>query len=211
MSLLEVRLVVIAGPPAVPPKKLGEACLAAEAGGATAVQVRWKNATARELVEITGTLVETLSIPVFVNDRADVAWAAGAHGVHVGADDVPARAIRTCSTRPVCIGVSVGDATEARDACRAEADYWSVGPVFATTTKPDAGPAFGLEGFRALAALAPAEQTVIAIGGIDQANAGEILEAGAQGIAVSRAVFDGENVERATRALRTAVDAALPG
>ena len=84
------------------------------------------------------------------------------------------------------------------------ADYWSVGPCFATTTKPDAGPPLGLEGFAALARLAPAGVPVIAIGGITAANAGALAHAAAAGVAVSAAVWSASEPAAATRALRAA-------
>jgi thiamine-phosphate pyrophosphorylase len=206
----DVRLVAIAGPPLVDPSRLVDACCAAEAGGATAVQLRLKRLPAARLVELSEALRRALQIPVYVNDRADVALAAGAHGVHVGAEDLPPRAVRAFAGDALRIGISVGDEVEAAQALLEPVDYWSIGSVFATSTKPDAGTPIGPEGFHALAALAPKGMTVIAIGGIVLSNVNEVLAAGAHGVAVSRGVFGESEVEQAARRLRDAIDRSLP-
>jgi thiamine-phosphate pyrophosphorylase len=203
---LDVRLLAIAGPPALDAEELLDACRAAEAGGVTAVQVRFKDAPAGELLRLTERLVETLHIPVYVNDRADVAWAARAHGVHLGADDVPAAAIRRLAPRPFRIGVSVGTPAEAAGMRDADVDYWSIGPVYATATKPDAGRPIGLATFSDLANRAPEATPVIAIGGIGPGNAADVLAAGADGVAVSSALFGAADVGRVAGELRRIVD-----
>jgi thiamine-phosphate pyrophosphorylase len=193
----------------VPLDGLVAACIAAEAGGATAVQLRIKDMPAGPQVRYTEALLRALSIPVYVNDRADVAWAAGAHGVHLGAEDLPPEAVRHASPPSFRIGVSVGSPAEASAVAAAAVDYWSIGSIFSTTTKPDAGEPIGVAGFRALAAGAPRGMTVIGIGGITADNAASLLEAGAHGIAVSSAVFGATDVEGAARALRRVVDGVL--
>jgi thiamine-phosphate pyrophosphorylase len=205
----DVRLLAIAGPPVVPASSLVESCCAAVAGGVTAVQLRHKEAPASVLLQLTEALLDALPVPVYVNDRADVAWIAGAAGVHVGTEDLSPPAIRTFAPRPFHIGISVGSHEEAARASAADVDYWSVGPVYPTSTKPDAGSAIGLEGFRSLAARAPARVPVIAIGGIHPDNAAEILLAGAAGIAVSSAIFAARDVRAVARALRQSVDEIL--
>lgn len=202
----DVRLLAIAGPPALRESHLLDACRAAEAGGVTAVQLRLKTAPSSTIYRITEALLEALEIPVYVNDRSDVAVASGAHGVHLGADDVPPAAVRRFAPRPFRIGVSVGSDAEAKSVQGADVDYWSVGSVFATATKPDAGSPIGIQEFQRLAALAPNAISVIAIGGIQAANAGEILRAGARGIAVSQAIFGAPDVEAAARALWRVVE-----
>ena len=205
----ELRLLAIAGPPAVEPETLLEACRAAVAGGVTAVQLRLKNAPAGQLLDLGLRLVEALPVPVWVNDRADVALAAGARGVHVGAEDLPPAAVRALAGGALRVGVSVGTPEEAAAVGRAPVDYWSIGSVFATATKPDAGAPIGTEGFRRLAKLAPEGMPIMAIGGIDAEHAGEVIAAGAVGVAVSSALFGGGDVRRAARRLRDAVDHAL--
>jgi len=176
----------------------------AVAGGATMVQVRWKDGTPAQILELTRALVSALPVPVLVNDRVDIALAAGAAGAHLGWDDPPLDAQRPHLPAGFLLGISVGSPDEAARA-PATADYWSVGPCFATPTKPDAGPALGPDGFAALARLAPESCPVIGIGGIAVANAGLIKGAGAVGVAVIGAVLTAPDPESATRELNRAL------
>ena len=173
---------------------------AAVRGGATMVQLRLKDVDSRDLVAIARALVGALPVPVIVNDRADVALAAGAAGVHVGIDDIPAVALRRVVPPGFIIGASVGNDDEVPFA--AGADYVGIGPVFGTLSKPDAGAAIGTKEFARLARLTglPA----IAIGGIDAGNCRQALGAGARGIAVIRAIFAAADPERAARELSSA-------
>lgn len=202
-----LRLLAIVGPPLVALDRVVDACRAAERGGVTAVQLRVKSASAGLLYETAVALRRQLSVPLWINDRADVALAAGAHGVHVGTDDVPPGAVRAFAGSSLAIGMSVGDAAEARAALTAEVDYWSVGAVYATGTKPDAGAPIGIAGFRRLAALAPEGMPVLAIGGISENRLSEVLDAGACGVAVSHAIFGTEDAVAAARRLRAVIDA----
>ncbi len=181
-----------------------DVCRRAAAGGATAIQVRHKGAPPRELVALARALVAALSVPVLVNDRVDVALAAGAAGAHLGQDDPPLDALRLHVPPGFLLGVSVGSAAEAERVGAWPADYWSIGPCFATGNKPDAGAPLGAAGFSALALLAPAGLPVVAIGGITAATAGALARAGAAGIAVIGAVLDAGDPERAARELRSA-------
>jgi thiamine-phosphate pyrophosphorylase len=175
---------------------------AAVRGGATMVQLRLKDESARTLVEVARALVASLPVPVIVNDRADVALAAGAAGVHLGAEDVPVAAIRRLAPAHFTIGASVG--TDAEVALADGADYVGIGPVYATMSKSDAGVAIGLERFAELARATglPA----LAIGGVTAENAAAALDAGASGIAVIRAIFAAPDPESAARALRAAIE-----
>lgn len=179
-------------------------CRAAVAGGATAVQVRWKDGTPEEILEMTRALVAALPVPVLVNDRVDIALAAGAFGAHLGWEDPPLEAVRPHVPVGFLLGISVGSAEEAARA-PAAADYWSVGPCFATPTKHDAGAPLGAGGFTALAHLAPEGMPVIGIGGITAANARSIIEAGAAGVAVIGAVLGSADTQAAARELGLAV------
>ena len=180
-------------------------CRAAVAGGATMVQVRWKDGGPDEVFQLAAALVADLPVPVLVNDRVDVALAAGAAGAHLGWEDVPLAAVRPRVPPGFLLGLSVGSPAEAQAAAPLGADYWSVGPCFATSNKPDAGAALGPEGFAALARLAPDGLPVIGIGGITAANARAIVEAGAAGVAVIGAVLDAPDPERAARDLAAAL------
>ena len=170
--------------------------LAAERGGATAVQLRLKRASPREQVERGRALVAALRIPVLVNDRPDIALAAGAAGVHLGPDDVPVALARRVAPPGFIIGASVGSADEAGAA--AEADYWGIGPWRPTATKGDAGEALGEEGFRRLVALGGGRPCV-AIGGVRPEDVPLVLAAGGSGVAVVSGILGEEDVEQATR------------
>jgi thiamine-phosphate pyrophosphorylase len=185
-------------------------CRAAVRGGATMLQVRDKEAPPRELLHLVRALVVALPVPVLVNDRVDVALAAGAAGAHLGQDDVPIGAVRPHVPAGFVLGASVGSAAEADRARPAPADYWSVGPCFATSTKPDAGAPLGPAGFGALARLAPRGVPVIGIGGISATNARLILQAGAVGVAVIAAVLGAADPETAARALVSPAPAPSP-
>ena len=185
-------------------------CHAAVLGGATMVQVRGKEAQVRDLVSLTRALTAALSVPVLVNDRADVALVAGAAGAHLGQDDVPLDALRPHVPPGFLLGISVGSPEEAERARGIRADYWSIGPCFATTNKPDAGEPLGPRGFAALARLAP-EVPVIGIGGISAATAGALVRAGAAGVAVIHAVLGAADPGAAAAAIRHAVASARAG
>jgi len=181
-----------------------DVCRRAVAGGATMIQARLKDAPARDLAALARTLVSALPVPVLVNDRVDVALAAGAAGAHLGQDDPPLDALRAHVPPDFILGLSVGSQEEADRVAAWPADYWSVGPCFATTTKPDAGSPLGSSGFATVLRRAPDGIPVIGIGGITAANAAEIVAAGAAGVAVTAAVFGASDPEAAARAVRSA-------
>ena len=174
---------------------------AAARGGATMLQLRLKDADARSLVEVARALVETLPIPVIVNDRMDVALASGAAGVHLGADDLPVVAARAIAPDGFIIGASVGNDDEVSGA--AGADYAGIGPVFGTTSKPDAGGAIGVAGFARL--MARTGLPSVGIGGVTGENAGNVIAAGAAGIAVISALLGTTDPERGARILRSSI------
>src|SRR6266513_2182216 len=184
MALVDqVRLMVITDAALLKGRDPVTACRQAVAGGATMIQVRLKDAAA----------------------RAVLALARAAAGAHLGQEDPPLDRLRPHVPPGFLLGLSVGSTAEAERARAVPADYWSVGPCFATDTKPDAGPPLGAAGFAALAGLAPAGVPVIAIGGISAANAGSLARAGAAGLAVVAAVWRASDPAAATRALRAAV------
>src|SRR5512146_2174168 len=168
---------------------------AAERGGATAVQLRLKRASARELSAAARVLRDAVRVPVLVNDRLDVALAAAA-GVHLGPDALPVELARRVAPPGFIIGASVGSPEEA--AAAHGADYWGVGPWHATGTKADAGAALGPEGFRRIAALA-GEIPCVAIGGVRPEDVGEVRAAGGAGVAVVSGILRAGDVETAAR------------
>lgn len=198
-NLAEIlRLVLVTDDDLVAGRHLVQICLAAERGGVTAVQLRLKRADARALAETARALLAVLRVPMFLNDRLDVALAVGAAGVHLGPDDVAVSMARRIVPAGFLIGASVGSATEAGQGLGA--DYWGVGPLRVTPTKADAGPAIGLEGFKAVRGMAPAGVPCVAIGGVLPEDVGQILAVGGAGVAVVRGILDVQDTESAARA-----------
>jgi thiamine-phosphate pyrophosphorylase len=196
-----LRLVAITDDAEEQRSTLVDRVAAAVRGGATSVQVRLKRATPREVVEITKAIVSKVPVPVIVNDRADIALAAGAAGVHVGEADLPVIAIRRFAPASFIIGASLGGEAELANA--KEADYVGIGPLFATDTKGDAGKAIGIAGFQKLAALAG--RPAVAVGGLSAESAAQVMAAGGAGVAVINAIFRGEDPERAARSIAAAI------
>lgn len=180
---------------------LVERAAAAVRGGATCIQLRLKNATPREVVDVARALIQGVTVPVIVNDRADIALAAGAAGVHVGDADLPVVAIRRFAPPGFVIGASLGSDRELENA--RDADYVGIGPMFSSGSKADAGDAIGVDGFKRLQGLC--ELPAIAIGGITAERVPQIMAAGAAGVAAINAIFKGSDPERATSLLAAAI------
>src|SRR2546427_1053973 len=144
MSLAEqVRLMVLTDAALLKGRDVVDVCRRAVAGGATALQLRHKGAAPRELAAQARALVGALPVPVLVNDRVDVALAAGAAGAHLGQDDPPLDAVRPHVPPGFLLGASVGSPAEADRVRPWPAVYWSVGPCYTTDHKPDAGSPLG--------------------------------------------------------------------
>jgi len=137
-----------------------------------------------------------------INDRVDVALAVRADGVHLGQSDMPLRLARRMLPLTTAIGVSVANPAQARQAAREGADYLGAGAVFATPSKPEAG-AIGIAGLRAIRKTT--RLPLVAIGGINAVNAGQVLRAGADGIAVISAVFGPGGIRANLRLLAKAI------
>lgn len=173
-------------------------------GGATVIQLRDKKATTRTLVEeglALRALTRERDALLIINDRIDVALAIDADGAHVGQDDdMPVALARKLLGPDRILGVSAGNLEEAHVAVAGGADYLGVGPIYATHTKANAGEPVGLS---LITELANRYSTrLIAIGSIKADNAAAVIQAGAMGIAVIRAVVSAEDIVAATRALR---------
>ena len=177
-----------------------QVALAAERGGASSLQVRLKEASARELVGLTRALVAALRIPVLVNDRPDIAIAAGAAGVHLGPEDLPVDLTRRVAPAGFLIGASVGSEAEASRA--AGADYWGIGPWRSTATKSDAGTALGPDGFERLCRLAGG-RPCIAIGSVGPEDVATVLSRGGVGVAAISGILTADDTEAAARRYRT--------
>lgn len=174
----------------------------AVAGGVTMVQLREKTASTREFVEIAQALHSLLdgrNVPLIVNDRIDVALAAGAEGVHIGQSDMPYAIARRLMGGDAIVGLSVESLEDVAVANTLDVDYIGVSPVFPTRTKCDAAPAFGLEGLSAAVKLSC--HPCVAIGGVNAGNAAEVMKSGADGVAVVSAIMDADDPRRAASAL----------
>ncbi len=206
---LELGLYVITGESKARGRGHLNVAAAALAGGADVIQLRAKEASARIALEIAQSMAEMVRSRAerrlfLVDDRVDVAMAAGADGVHLGQSDLPVAAARSLLGPYAVIGAT---ATTIEEALRAEqegANYIGVGPVFFTDTKPDAGDALGLDALREIKRRV--RIPVVAIGGINKDNLEEILEAGADGIAVISAVTEAVDMENAVKELRDKLD-----
>ncbi len=205
----DLSLYLIAGPEAVGGRDLLAVVAAAVQGGVSLVQLRDKTAADEALIEqarALKALLSPLGVPLIVNDRLEVALAAEADGLHLGQEDVaPARARAALGPGRI-LGVSAGDAEEAKIADPAVVDSVGVGPVYPTGSKADAGDAIGLDGLRALRALLPLP--MVAIGGIDETTAAEVMACGVEGVAVFSAICAAADPRAAARALRRRIDAA---
>jgi thiamine-phosphate pyrophosphorylase len=191
------------------PRSLDDVVRAALRGGVAAIQLREKECPTRDFVDLARALKAILApagVPLNVNDRVDVALAACADGVHIGQSDMQYGDVRRLLGPDAIIGLSVETPEQAQRAASFDVDYLGVGPIFPTPTKTDAAPAWGIEG---LAALRSASRHVlVAIGGIHRENAGDVIRAGADGIAVVSAICAAEDPEEAALDLRATISAA---
>ena len=199
-----VRLIAITDSLRDGPRGLALRAAAAVLGGATMIQLRLKEESARSLVEIARIILATVpDVPLVLNDRAAVALAAGAAGVHVGVDDLAPALLRRVVPPGFIIGASVGSDEEV---ARAEgADYVGIGPVYATGSKSDAGDAIGPDRFAQLARRCGVP--AVAIGGITSGRVAEVMAARASGVAVISALFGASDPTLAAREIRSALDA----
>jgi len=190
-------------------RPLTEIVAAAVQAGVTLVQLRDKETGGRALLEEARALQALLAphgVPLIVNDRVDVAVAAGAAGCHIGQSDLPPAAARALLGPDAILGVSLDAVHQVAAVDPALVDYVAHGPFATTLTKADAGGPVGAEGLamvRRLTAL-----PLVAIGGIDANNAGEAIRAGADGIAVVSAIVAAADPAAASRELMEAIAAA---
>jgi len=160
------------------------------------IQIREKRLSAKQVFEFTvkaAQITKNSSTKLLVNDRADIALAAGADGVHLPADSLSAEIIRKNFPRSFIIGVSAHSLAEVEKAKLEGADFAAFSPIFATASKAKYG---APQGVAALREVVKAVETfpVIALGGIDENNFGEVLNAGAKGISAIRLLNDTENI-----------------
>lgn len=190
------------------PRTWEEVARGAIAGGADCLQLREKSLSDAMLLERARRLVELsrpAGVSVVINDRIDVALLARADGAHLGQTDLPLDAARALAGGELILGVSCATEQQARAAVESGADYWAIGPMFASTTKPDRPPAGPELLRRCLSDAAVSCRPHLAIGGITPDNAAQIRAAGGRGIAVSSAVCRAADPAEVCRRLRDAM------
>ena len=206
--VLDLSVYLVIGTQDVDRRGVGATVRAAVAGGVSAVQLRDKRASARELMALAAELCDVLAgtgVPLLVNDRLDIALAAGAQGVHLGQSDLDARHARRLAGPGFLIGQSVhrpDEIAHVHTLPSGTVDYLGVGPVFPTASKSDAAPALGLEALAALRARTTLR--CVAIGGSDTRNAASVWASGVDGLAVVSAICAAPDPGAAAARLRGA-------
>ncbi len=182
---------------------------------ATFVQLRDKHGSTRDMVDAARALSAVLAprnVPLLINDRIDVALAAEADGVHIGQDDMAPADARLLLGRTAIIGLSIKTVDQAKDAPLDLLDYVAIGGVYGTTSKDNTSAPIGLDGLRAIADVIRTRAKgfpICAIAGINATNAGDVIAAGADGVAVISALSVAGDPASAAHELRAVVDAAL--
>jgi thiamine-phosphate pyrophosphorylase len=177
--------------------------------GATVVQLREKTATTREFVEIARRLramLTPLGVPLFVNDRLDVALAARTDGVHLGQSDMTVADAREIAGAGLAIGLTVDTMSQALAAEGLDVAYLGVGPIYETTTKTDVTQVWGLDKLAELRRRS--SHVLVGIGGIHPGNCAEVIRAGADGVAVVSAVCAAPSPAEAAGRMRREIAAA---
>lgn len=175
-------------------------------GGADTIQFRHKAGPTREMIEVAQQMKRLCTdngVTFIVNDRVDVALAVEAEGLHLGQDDFPISLARELFGKDRIIGGSAATMKEAQKCISDGADYVGFGPAYPTRSKADAGPVSGIDILKEVVDAIPIP--IIAIGGIDETNAAEVMRSGAHGIAVISSVCCSDDPREAARALSDAL------
>ena len=214
---VDVRLYALVDPARAGGHPLAELARLVVDGGATLVQLRDKQSDTRAMVEEARAIKSALApfhVPLIVNDRVDVALAAGADGVHIGPDDMAVKDARRLLGPGAIIGLSIKTLAQAEAAPVDLLDYVGIGGVFVTTSKDNPDPPIGIAGLACIAEVFHRRAPTLplcAIAGIDATNAGTTIAAGADGVAVISALSLEASPTEAARELRRLVDAAIAG
>ncbi len=190
-------------------RSLHEVVEEAVAGGVSMVQLREKDCSHEEFLRTALGMKRLLSksgIPLIINDNVEVALRSGADGVHIGQSDMEYGEARKILGEEKIIGLSVETMEQVEEANGLAVDYLGISPVFATPTKTDTGTPFGLAGISRVREIS--KHRLVAIGGINRENAGAVISAGAEGIAVVSAICSASSPRDAARELRSIVDSA---
>ncbi|MDY0870481.1 thiamine phosphate synthase [Dongia rigui] len=209
MTSLDLSLYLVADQEFCRPGGIERIVAAAIDGGASMVQLRGTRTNLRQFLTdalALRALTRRAGIPLIINDHIDIALAAGADGVHVGQADMPAPFARQLLGKDKIIGLSVTCTEDISERDLVLVDYVGLGPVFPTRSKTDAAPALGLQQFAILRSRIALP--VVAIGGINLSNAGSVMAAGADGVAVVSAICSAPNPRQATMSLRQCIEEA---
>ena len=182
---------------------------AALRGGVTCVQLREKTCSTREFITQALFIKDHLkrhNVPLIINDRVDIALAVNADGVHLGQSDMPIEMAKAILKDSMIIGISAESLKNAVQAEKDGADYIGVGPIYATSTKTDTASPFGLEGLREI--RRSVKIPLVGISGLNRENAGEVINNGADGVAVVSAIVAADDPEKATRELKKIIEQA---
>lgn len=215
MEQLDLRLYAIVDPENTGGHDLLDLARAIAAGGATLVQLRDKVNDVAHMVEEARALKAALApfdVPLIINDRVDVALAAGAHGVHVGQEDMAVSEARRALGPAPFIGLSIRTPEQAVAAPLTLLDYVGIGGIYSTTSKTSGSPPIGLDGLRQVIQVLRrriGNFPCCGIAGITSANAEPVIAAGADGVSVISALSHRSDPQAAAQELRTVVDAAL--
>ena len=177
--------------------------------GVSLVQLREKHCSTREFVSLgreVRDLLKKYNIPLFINDRFDVALAIEAHGVHLGQDDMRVEDARRIVGKQMYLGLTIDSEEQVREAEALDVDYLGVGPIFPTQTKADNCPPWGLEGLKKIRSIS--RHPLVAIGGINSENASGAIQAGASGVAVVSAICAAQSPGESAASLLQAVRSA---
>lgn len=201
----ESRLYVIVDPLDLEARPSELAARALDAGART-IQLRWKTAPTAALLaeaERIAMLARRAAAKFIVNDRADVALAVGADGVHLGQRDLPAEAARSILGPDHLIGLSTHNPAEIEKANHAPVDYLAFGPIFPTKSKEKADPVQGIAGLERVRALT--DKPIVAIGGIGESNLAAVIEAGADAVALIAEIIRAKDIGAKIRSLLAAL------
>lgn len=181
-------------------RSLVEVVESAVQGGVSVVQLREKDISSREFVQLGQALLKILkpkNVPLIINDRADIALAIKADGLHIGQGDLHYNDARAILGPDYLIGLSVENETQMEEARSFDVDYLALSPVFPTPTKTDTAPPWGLEGIKRARTLTTLP--LVTIGGINLKTASDVLRAGADGLAIVSAICSAPSPAEASR------------
>ena len=188
-------------------RSLEEVVSEAVAGGVTIVQLREKDASTGEFIELAFKLKDILrpyNVPLIINDRADVALAVDAEGLHIGQSDMPYEIARKLLGPDKIIGLSVENMDDLLEANKLDVDYVGISPVYGTPTKTDTAEPFGLEGLRRAVELSV--HPTVAIGGMNASTIADVMAAGTDGVAVVSAICSAESPRLAAKELKASIN-----